>query len=143
MANGSNQNRKLTPSKVNIGIKANSSMGHHPSQPGRNYEAGKQKVKASNSRSNTIEQAPFERDSKKNIKKQKERASSTIENDLAGSQNFNGMPQQPHHQPHNSHIIGNNAGGHVQVSNTGTLLIGPGGRPKTSQGKNQQPGQPE
>ena len=47
---------------------------------GRNYDASsKPKGKQTNSRSNTIEQAPFERDSKKNIKKQKERAQSTLD----------------------------------------------------------------
>jgi hypothetical protein len=42
-----NQNRKLTPSKVNIGIRGNSGM----SQIGRSYE----QKKKMNSRSNTIE----------------------------------------------------------------------------------------
>lgn len=32
--------------------------------------------------------------------------------------------------------MGNSTGGGVQVSQTGSLLIGPGGRPKTSQNKN-------
>jgi len=36
---------------------------------------------------------------------------------------------------HNSLLIGQ-PGGAVQVSQGGTLLIGPGGRPKTSSGKN-------
>ena len=36
---------------------------------------------------------------------------------------------------HNSHLIGQGGGGAVQVSQGGTLLIGPGGRPKTSSGK--------
>ena len=64
----SNQNRKLTPSKINIGARANSGMGQN--QPGRNYEV-KAKKGTTNSRSNTIELTQYERDSKKNIKGQK------------------------------------------------------------------------
>jgi len=65
--------------------------------------------------------------------KRKERANSTLD----GEQNpisVNGY-QQPNHGHHNTHLMGNNSGA-VQVSQGGTLLIGPGGRPKTSQGKN-------
>jgi len=45
-------NRKLTPSKLNM--KANSSMGHHATLGGRNYDVKQLKPKV-NSRSNTIE----------------------------------------------------------------------------------------
>lgn len=118
----SNQNRKLTPNKVNIGLKANSSLGQHPNamrpgDMGRNFDNIKKNGK-NNSRSNTIEQQ-FDKDSKKSVKR-KERASSTIEhadNDPNMALMANGQSQ-------------------VQVSQTGSLLIGPGGRPKTSQGKN-------
>lgn len=65
---GSSQNRKLTPSKMNLGLRGNSGSG-------RNFDDAV-KPKKSNSRSNTIENlAPFERDSKKNMKR-KDRASS-------------------------------------------------------------------
>ena len=121
----SNQNRKLTPNKVNIGLKANTSMGHHnqirSGDMGRNFEVSvKNKSKGQNgSRSNTIDQGLDE----KKGGKRKERASSTIDHQ-------NGIDQSQHFQ-NNSHMI-NNGQSHVQVSQTGSLLIGPGGRPKTS-----------
>lgn len=78
----SNQNRKLTPNKVNIGLKANTSLGQHPTamrpgDMGRNFDVSMKKNGKNNSRSNTIEQQ-FDKDSKKSVKR-KERASSTIE----------------------------------------------------------------
>lgn len=117
-----NQNRKLTPSKVNIGIRGNSGM----SQIGRSYE----QKKKMNSRSNTIEiqQKPAERESRKNIKRDKRGAATSLDYDHGDGISGIGA---------NAHILG--ASG-VQVSQTGTLLIGPGGRPKTSSGKHNQSG---
>lgn len=128
------QNRKLTPNKMNIGIKANSSMAQNTTMNlGRNNFDVKGKQK-SNSRSNTIENSmnQYEKESKKNVKR-KERASSTLEpSEMQNSQNYNMGMQQSAHQHHNSHLMANAGAPHVQVSQTGTLLIGPGGRPKTS-----------
>ena len=68
-------------------------------------------------------------DGKKNAKVNK-RASSSLDADPNNQLNMAISGQQNHHQ---SHLMGN--GGGVQVSQGGTLLIGPGGRPKTSSGK--------
>ena len=75
---------------------------------GRNNFEVKPKGK-SNSRTNTIETD----NQIKKARRGKERASSTLDNQ-------------------DNSVMMNNAGGNVQVSQTGTLLIGPGGRPKTS-----------
>jgi hypothetical protein len=89
---------------MNIGIKANTSMAQNASiSIGRNnfdVKAGKQKI---NSRSNTIENvAPFEKDSKKSVKR-KERASSTLEpSEMQPNQNYIGIPTAVLHQHHNS-----------------------------------------
>ena len=89
---------------MNIGLKANSSMGHQQNirpDMGRNYDVakgGKSKGQ-NNSRSNTIEQ---NMDDKKSNKR-KERASSTIDH------HDNTNPQY-----HNQHMI--NGASQVQVS---------------------------
>lgn len=74
---------------------------------------------------------PMEHESKKNIKGNKRAASSLDQEQGHMINQANGV-----HGHHNSHLLGNSAGGGVQVSQGGTLLIGPGGRPKTSSGKN-------
>jgi len=117
MNNTSNQNRKLTPSKGNINIRGNQgiSQNNMTHNFGRNYDQkpGKGKI---NGRSNTIE-IMQEKDSRKNIKK-KDRMGSSLDAENTGL-----------------NPIGTNTGGAVQVSEGGSLLIGPGGRPKTSSGK--------
>jgi hypothetical protein len=87
---------------------------------GRNYEKpAKAKM---NGRSNTIEIVQADKDSRKNLKR-KERM---------GSLDAEGTGIIPVGQ---SNHLGGGSGAAVQVSEGGSLLIGPGGRPKTSSGK--------
>ena len=68
-----------------------------------------------NGRSNTIEIVQADKDSRKNLKRK----------DRMGSLDAEATGLNP---------LGSN-GGAVQVSEGGSLVIGPGGRPKTSSGK--------
>ena len=96
----------------------------------RSYE----QKKKMNSRSNTIEiggqqQKPAERESRKNLKRDKRGAATSLDYDHGADPNNLGLSIG---NTQHSHILGSSG---VQVSQTGTLLIGPGGRPKTSSGK--------
>jgi hypothetical protein len=123
MNNTSNQNRKLTPSKGNINIRGGQAIPQNNMTHnfGRNYEKPSKQAKM-NGRSNTIEIVQQDKDSRKNIKR-KDRMGS-----LDG-ENTGNIPVG------SSNPLGTSAGGAVQVSEGGSLLIGPGGRPKTSSGK--------
>jgi len=95
-------------------------MLRNQDQPGGNINLArsydKNKVPSGKNRSNTIEIQNNDKDSRKNLKR-KDRAGSSLEQE-AGS-----LLQ----------MTGGNTGA-VQVSD-GSILIGPGGRPKTSGGK--------
>ena len=80
---------------------------------GRSYD--KQAKVKMNGRSNTIEIVQADKDSRKNLKRK----------DRMGSLDAEATGLNP---------LGSN-GGAVQVSEGGSLVIGPGGRPKTSSGK--------
>lgn len=81
---------------------------------GRSYD--KQAKVKMNGRSNTIEIVQADKDSRKNLKR-KERMGS-LDAEATGI-----IP------------VGSSNTGAVQVSEGGSLVIGPGGRPKTSSGK--------
>jgi hypothetical protein len=96
-------------------------MLRNQEQPGGNINLArsydKNKVPSGKNRSNTIEISNNEKDSRKNLKR-KDRAGSSLDQE-AGSNLLQ--------------MTGGNTGS-VQVSD-GSILIGPGGRPKTSGGK--------
>jgi hypothetical protein len=83
----SNQNRKLTPSKmnVNLGIRGQNNNSAMSSIGGKNYEQPGKKTQKMNNRSNTIENMQaIERESKKNVKGGK-RASSSLDADAVNN----------------------------------------------------------
>lgn len=82
-----NQNRKLTPSKmnVNLGIRGQNNNSALSSIGGKNYEQPGKKAQKINNRSNTIENMQaIERESKKNVKGNK-RASSSLDADAGNN----------------------------------------------------------
>lgn len=91
MNNASNQNRKLTPSKGTIGLRANSALNNSNNiaqNLGRNYEKQSGKQQKVNGRSNTIEVPPQEKESRKNVKRKERTSQSSID----GLWNKNGKP---------------------------------------------------
>lgn len=81
MNNTQNQNRKLTPNKGSIGLRANSALNNNMAPNlARNYEKQSAKQQKVNGRSNTIEVMPApDKESRKNAKRKERTSQSSID----------------------------------------------------------------